>query len=130
MKFVASKEQLGMNPEQFMRRAGYSYVRDRQTGQDSFVRRLGKNYYPRFHMYPSHMGENVVFNLHLDQKKPSYAGAKAHNAEYEGELLEKEMERLKEIIIKNSCIAWQKKLEKIGEKEEPKGLLRKLLRRK
>jgi len=38
-----------------------------------------------------------MFNLHLDQKQPSYAGAHAHNAEYEGEIVEREIERLKQL---------------------------------
>ena len=126
MKFIASKIQLGMTPEQFLRRAGYGYIQDRRTGQDSFVRRLGGNFYPRFHVYPSHMGENVVFNLHLDQKRPSYAGAHAHNGEYEGELVQKEMERLKELIIKNSKAVWEKNIKDQELGKEKKGLWNKL----
>jgi len=34
-------------------------------------------------------------NLHLDQKQPSYAGAPAHNAEYDGDLVAAEMARIK-----------------------------------
>lgn len=126
MKFVANKEQLGMSPEQFLRQAGYAYIRDRHTGQDSFVRRLSKNYYPRFHMYPSHMGENVVFNLHLDQKRVSYDGANAHNGEYDSEVVVREMERLKEIIIKNSRVVWERNLKKIECEDKPKGFLKRL----
>ena len=85
-----------------MRQAGYSYLRDRNTGKDSFVRRAGSNFYPRFHVYINEGEEKVVFNLHLDQKKPSYQGAHAHNAEYEGEVVEAEAERLKSLATRNS----------------------------
>ena len=81
-----------------MRRAGYGLHRDRHSEQDSFTRRLGNNFYPRFHVYIAHMGENAVINLHLDQKRPRYQGANAHNAEYDGEVVEREIKRLKSLI--------------------------------
>ena len=98
MKFVINKNQISENPEQFIRRAGYALHRDRHTSQDSFTRRLGSNFYPRFHIYIAHMGGNAVINLHLDQKRPRYQGAKAHNAEYDGEVVEQEIIRLKSLI--------------------------------
>jgi len=98
MKFVVNKEQLKTQPEQFLRHAGYAYIRDRQTEKDSFVRRLGRDHYPRLHMYISHMGQTVVFNLHLDQKRTSYAGTKRHSAEYDGQVVEQEVGRLKGLV--------------------------------
>jgi len=130
MKFVVNKEQLGMTPEQFMRRAGYAYMQNRYTGQDSYVRRLRREYYPRFHVYPVHMGANVVIDLHLDQKKPSYAGTHAHGGEYGGELVEKEMERLKEIIIQNSKAMWEKNLPQNKRDKKQEGIFGKLFGRK
>ncbi len=91
-----------MNAEQFLRRAGYGYIRDRRSGQESFVRRLGGGFYPRLHMYFENRGEQVIFNLHIDQKQPSYEGASAHNAEYEGEIVEAEIERLKVLTTHNA----------------------------
>lgn len=98
MKFVINKNQINENPEQFIRQAGYALHRNRHTSQDSFTRRLGNNFYPRFHIYIAHMGENAVINLHLDQKRPRYQGANAHNAEYDGEVVEQEIARLKSLI--------------------------------
>jgi len=46
-------------------------------------------------------GENLIFNLHLDQKAPIYKGAPAHAGEYDGELVSKEAERIKQILEKN-----------------------------
>ena len=43
--------------------------------------------------------EMVTFNLHLDQKRPGYQGFSRHNAEYEGEVVEREMERLKNLLL-------------------------------
>ncbi len=54
----------------------------------------GRGGYPRFHLFIKQEDNNLLFNLHLDQKKPSYKGSSAHSGEYEGELIEKEKERI------------------------------------
>jgi len=78
-----------------MRRAGYAEFNDPNTGQTSYVRRLQRDFYPRFHVYVETDRDNrKSINLHLDQKKPSYAGAHAHNAEYEGGQVAAEGNRL------------------------------------
>ncbi len=98
MKLKIPKNQLSIHPEQFLRRAGYAFIRDRREGKESFVRRLGRNFYPRFHIYIEEEGDFVVFNLHLDQKQPIYRGAHAHNAEYDGEVVEAEIKRLRDLV--------------------------------
>jgi len=98
MKLTIKNSQLPASPEQFLRRAGYGYIEDRRRGTKSFVRRLGAGFYPRLHMYAEREGENVSFNLHLDQKQASYAGARAHNAEYGGPIVSGEMERIKSLL--------------------------------
>ncbi len=98
MKLIINKNQLDTAPEQWLRKAGYAYIRDRKSGQDSFSRRLGGGFYPRFHMYFNESGGRIIFNLHLDQKQASYLGAHKHNAEYEGELVEAEIARLKNLL--------------------------------
>lgn len=97
MKLIIDNSNLKMAPELFLRQAGYAYLPN-NNGQDSFIRRLGGNFYPRFHIYLDNDGKKTVFNLHLDQKKPSYLGAHAHNAEYDGENIEEELNRLKNLI--------------------------------
>ena len=104
MKIVVAKKQLGAAPEMWLRQAGYSFIPEREDGQASFARRLTRDFYPRFHIYflTSHNAsglEMVTFNLHLDQKRPGYAGHNRHNAEYDGELVEAEMERLKTFLL-------------------------------
>lgn len=64
-----------------------------------FVRRVEISEYPRFHIYLKEEGDGFILNLHLDQKWASYAGNRAHSGEHEGELIEKEAERVKEIIL-------------------------------
>jgi len=79
-----------------MRRSGYASLRQNEnTGEISFIKRAGENNYPRFHVYIKKDGKIITINLHLDQKKPSYSGSHAHNAEYEGSLLNKEVNRIK-----------------------------------
>lgn len=87
------------NPRNIIRRCGYAEFRDPRTGETSYVRRLSNNFYPRFHIYLETKGEGVVVDLHLDQKKPSYEGFSAHNGEYDGEVVEREMERIKIVVI-------------------------------
>lgn len=89
---------LGYNLPELARRLGY--VPDRVTpgGELSAARRFGGDY-PRFHLYIQADPKTVVLNLHLDQKKSSYKGTAAHGGEYEGETVEKEFERIKEIIF-------------------------------
>jgi hypothetical protein len=95
---------LDQAPETWLRRAGYAFIPERENGQPSFARRLSRDFYPRFHIYFTEQivanGEAlVVFNLHLDQKRPGYAGFNRHNAEYDGEVVEKEMQRLTTFLL-------------------------------
>ncbi len=39
-----------------------------------------------------------MLNLHLDQKKASYKGQKAHSAEYDGQVVENEINRLSSLL--------------------------------
>lgn len=98
MKIIIKKENLPDNPENILKRAGYHYFIDPNTGHDSFSRRLGGGHYPRFHIYLKEQDGKSIIDLHLDQKQASYAGAHMHNAEYDGELVEGEIMRLKKII--------------------------------
>ena len=89
------------DPLFLLRRAGYGYERKNdQTGESSFGKRLSVNQYPKFHVYAKIEKGNLTVNLHLDQKKPSYDGYAAHGGEYDGEVLEREAERIKICINK------------------------------
>ena len=104
MKLITNKKLLGETPEMWLRRAGYAFIPEREDGQASFARRFTRDFYPRFHIYFIEQKDNqgnefVIFNLHLDQKRPGYAGYNRHNAEYEGEIVEREIERLRSLLL-------------------------------
>jgi hypothetical protein len=86
------------NPNQsalnFMRRCGYS-LQPHAGDKQSFVKILAHSGYPRFHAYVKEEDSGLIINLHLDQKRPSYKGTKAHGGEYKGKLLEAEAQRIK-----------------------------------
>lgn len=83
-----------------MRRLGYAEHFDRNTHEFSFVRRLEREFYPRFHAYIEERSGEMTINLHIDMKQPSYAGSHAHSGEYDGPLLDKERERILNLISK------------------------------
>ena len=75
----------------WLRRLGYQPSPQR----DSYVRRLSSAGYPRFHLYITAEDEkNCYLSLHLDQKKISYQGQKAHSGEADGALVREEKERI------------------------------------
>lgn len=98
MKLIIAKDKVNHNPADFLRRVGYSHVNDRLATQESFSIRLGREHYPRLHMYFDDLGDQISFNLHLDQKRNSYDGAARHNAEYDGEIVTGEIDRLKGLL--------------------------------
>jgi hypothetical protein len=81
-----------------LKRCGYAEFIDPRTKITSFVRRLRGFFYPRFHVYIEQNSDKIIYNLHLDQKKPSYEGSNAHNGEYTGQVVEQEAERIKQMI--------------------------------
>jgi len=97
MKITVNKSQLSTNYPRWLLQAGYAYERNRQ-GQDSFARSVAGAAYPRFHIYVDEAEQTLVFNLHLDQKKASYAGQTAHSGEYDNSLVEQEAVRLKSLL--------------------------------
>jgi len=86
------------NPVNLLRQAGYIYQRN-EGMEMSFVRPLARQGYPRFHMYASLIGGQLIINIHLDQKKNTYGDNARHHGEYEKEgPLKIEAERIKGII--------------------------------
>jgi len=101
MKIKIKHNQLGgMSPAQWLRRAAYVLITDRQSGQESFARRFGRDFYPRFHLYVQELeGGELFFNLHLDHKKASYEGQSRHSADYDGEMVAQEAARLRSLLL-------------------------------
>ena len=97
MKIKIEKNKIS-DPEKFIRRAGYGRLAPR-GGEVSYYQPLQSGMlYPRLHIYIEDLGDVWSFNLHLDQRQPSYKGVAAHSGEYEGEVVEKEVERLKKLL--------------------------------
>lgn len=85
------------NTYNLMRNIGYFFQgKDENKGELIFARPARG--YPRFHLFLKVEGENLTFNLHLDQRKPIYKDAPAHAGEYEGDAVEGEAERIKRIV--------------------------------
>ena len=91
MKFEIKNS--GGNLLNLLRRAGYF------AHHDSFVRPIERSGYPRFHIYVEQKDDVLIFNLHLDQKRPVYKGAAAHSGEYDSSIVEQEAQRIKELLI-------------------------------
>ena len=90
MKFVIKNPK--DNITNLTRKIGYFFI------GSSFIRPLERSGYPRFHLYLKESEGEIIFNLHLDQKRPIYKGAPAHAGEYEGKVVETEAERIKQIL--------------------------------
>ncbi|MDP2910051.1 MAG: hypothetical protein Q8N69_03220 [bacterium] len=89
----------GGNIVNLLRKAGYLFMhQDDKTSQFVFARPLERSGYPRFHLYIGQKDNILIFNLHLDQKRPIYKGATAHSGEYDSPLVEQEAERIKQIL--------------------------------
>ncbi len=82
------------NPLAVMRKAGYSPFVDPVTRKESYVLRFSSAFYPRFHVYVKNDGQNVIFDIHLDQKQPSYGEGNMHGGEYDGPVIEREVKRI------------------------------------
>ena len=119
MKLTLLQSDIDSTPALFLRTAGYTYIESRHTGQGSFVRKLGKNFYPRFHIYVEEFDNTIVINLHLDQKQASYEGTSAHSGEYDGDLVEQEIKRLK-TFVKPSRFAVRKKQSNNAPSSDPR----------
>ena len=96
MKFEIKNISQSVNS--IMRMIGYLPSYFQENGEFGVVRKLGGGDYPRFHLYITQEGQNFSFNLHLDQKKPSYAGSAGHSGEYDGNLVEGEAQRIKQLL--------------------------------
>ena len=92
---LAFQKPLPDNSRNLIRRLGYAEHRDPHAREISYVRRLRTDFYPRFHVYLEETENALMVNLHLDMKKPSYAGTSAHSGEYDGQLVEQEAGRLR-----------------------------------
>ncbi len=100
MKFEI-KGPLKENIFTLLRKTGYFFLRkDEEKKEFEFVR--PPKGFPRFHLFVKKEGKFYHFSLHLDQKAPIYKGVRAHSGEYEGDVVEREAERIKRIVKNES----------------------------
>ncbi len=88
------------SPTEFLRSCGYAF--EKEDGDElAFVKRLSGYDYPKFHIYSrlvtAGTGKELIINIHIDQKKPSYSGTSAHSGDYDGPLIEAELERIRDL---------------------------------
>lgn len=88
------------NSEKAILRCGYAKIIDRRMGKTSYAKRIHRDFYPRFHVYIKEESNSVIFDLHLDQKRPIYEGVTAHSGEYDGEVVEREGERIRKFLVR------------------------------
>lgn len=96
MKFILQRP-LKDNVYNLMRKIGYSFWGKDENGSELIFSRPPRGY-PRFHLFLTVKEENLIFNLHLDQKRPSYKGSPAHAGEHQGKSVAEEIERIKKIL--------------------------------
>jgi hypothetical protein len=97
MKLIFKQSEIS-DPEKNILRCGYAKIIDRRMNKISFAKRIHRDFYPRFHVYIKIENSTVIFDLHLDQKRPIYEGVTAHSGEYDGEVVEREAERVRVIL--------------------------------
>jgi len=86
------------NEKYIMRKCGYMPWRDPRSGELGYIRRLGSGYYPRFHVKVLRQSNQIIFNLHLDSRRPMHkVGIRTYENEGSGIVL-READRIKTII--------------------------------
>jgi RNA 3'-terminal phosphate cyclase len=89
------------NVKYLMRRCGYTPWRDPRTGKERFIRRLGRGYYPRFHVKASYDNQyNLILDLHLDARRPMHKRGIRTYENVESEVVRREAERIRNLLAK------------------------------
>ncbi len=88
------KVPLTLTPKDVLLKAGYHEFIDPATKHRSFIHRIERTYYPRFHVYMTEDHDALTIDLHLDQKKSTAFSTSRHAGEYEGVVVEEEAERI------------------------------------
>jgi hypothetical protein len=102
MRFVFQDPQKNKNLPTRLREAGYRFERQASPEEMVFIKGFEGADFPRWHLYAKSNPNGWELNLHLDQKRPIYRGASAHGGEYDGPLVEKELNRIKNILTPNN----------------------------
>lgn len=100
-ELVKIKKNFDIRPNLASKTSGPISLRDKiqsEQGDVSYIRRMTNGEFPRFHVYIEAKPNGFQINLHLDQKAPTYGENTAHSGEYDGQIVEMEGKRVKEII--------------------------------
>lgn len=92
---------LNYNLTELVRRLGYRPIGYTPQNELNCVRPLGGDY-PRFHIYLKEDPRTITFNIHLDQKKPSYEGTAAHAGDYDSDAVKQEVQWIKKVIYESA----------------------------
>ncbi len=105
-----------------LRRLGYGEDR-KWNGQISYMKRISDTKFPHYHVYLEDMNGGLQINLHVDQKEATHEGSSAHAGEYEGTLVETEMNYIARAIefLKQESQADQPKPKPEKKEESSKG---------
>ncbi len=91
-------ENIQKNPADILRQIGYQFQHHTEK-EMSFVRPLARGGYPRFHIYASLQNNNLILNIHLDQKRHTYGHSTRHHGEYDDEgTLQEEAKRIQSYL--------------------------------
>ena len=94
---ITIKKPKNENLQAIMRRLGYKPIGYSDRGELNCVRPIAGDY-PRFHAYIKEEKDKLIFNIHLDQKRPTYGRETAHSGDYESETVREETEYIKQVI--------------------------------
>jgi hypothetical protein len=97
MKIII-KRPSNKNTRGLMKDLGYYFHKKDIDTEELMFSRPARGY-PRFHIYLKEKEDDLFINLHLDQKKPIYQNSTAHQADYQGEIIESEAERIKNSVL-------------------------------
>ncbi|MBU1177688.1 hypothetical protein KJ903_00545 [Patescibacteria group bacterium] len=89
------------NESYIMRRCSYKPWRDPRNGDSSFIRRLGRSYYPRFHVKTRRDANNVlIFDLHLDARRPMHRQGVRSYEDEESQVVQAEAARIQSLLAR------------------------------
>ena len=82
-----------------MRTCGYKPWRNPKTGEQSFIKRTGAGFYPRFHCLMFQDREaNVIIDLHFDKIRPMHKIGVRSYEDHESLVVQNEAERIAAIL--------------------------------
>ena len=117
-------EKFNENSETLLRRSGYAKQIDKRMGKISYFRSMTTQHFPKFHIYVENE-RPLYLTIHLDQKPHTYEGQRAHGGEYDGDLINREVARVRAAIIKQVASV-KPALKKEASETEEKGFFGRL----